>query len=71
MRTTLRLLPVLGLSLWLSACVSLDTASGKRGGARASDGRVTICHKGKRTMRVPGSAVRAHLRHGDTRGRCR
>lgn len=39
--------------------------------------KVTLCHhvQGKRatahvTIRVSQSAVRAHLRHGDTRGRC-
>ena len=29
-----------------------------------------VCHKGKKTMSLPSSAVDAHLRHGDRRGRC-
>jgi hypothetical protein len=32
--------------------------------------KVTICHKGKRTLRVSRQAVPAHLAHGDTLGRC-
>lgn len=32
--------------------------------------KVTICHKGKKTIRVGQPAVRAHLRHGDTLGSC-
>ena len=61
------------LSLGLAACSSSDAArTGKRGGASAgqSDGKVSVCHRGK-TLRVDGSAVRAHLNHGDTRGACR
>jgi len=32
--------------------------------------KVTLCHKGKVTIRVGAPAVRAHLRHGDTLGPC-
>jgi hypothetical protein len=32
--------------------------------------KATICHKGKKTLRVSVSAVPAHLRHGDTLGPC-
>jgi microcystin-dependent protein len=32
--------------------------------------KVTICHKGKKTITVGKSAVPAHLRHGDTLGSC-
>jgi hypothetical protein len=32
--------------------------------------KVTVCHKGKKTIRVSKAAVRKHLRHGDTLGRC-
>lgn len=31
---------------------------------------VAICHKGRKTLRLPMSAIRAHLRHGDTLGAC-
>jgi hypothetical protein len=33
-------------------------------------GKVTLCHKGKKTISVGASAVSAHLRHGDTLGAC-
>ncbi len=32
--------------------------------------KVTICHKGKKTIRVSKAAYKAHKRHGDTLGRC-
>ena len=34
------------------------------------DGLVEVCHKGKRTMKVSGAALDAHLAHGDTLGPC-
>jgi hypothetical protein len=33
-------------------------------------GKVTICHKGKVTIRVSLNAVQKHLEHGDTLGPC-
>ena len=32
--------------------------------------KVTLCHKGKKSITVGKPAVKAHLRHGDTLGRC-
>lgn len=32
--------------------------------------KVTICHKGKKTIRVSVRALPAHKRHGDTEGPC-
>lgn len=32
--------------------------------------KVTLCHKGKKTISVGKAAVPAHLRHGDTVGPC-
>ncbi|HSH41811.1 MAG TPA: hypothetical protein VK973_06770 [Arenicellales bacterium] len=32
--------------------------------------KVTLCHKGKKTLILPESAVSAHLGHGDTYGPC-
>ncbi len=32
--------------------------------------KVTLCHKGKKTITVGAPAVKAHLRHGDKLGRC-
>ncbi len=34
------------------------------------DGKVTICHKGKRTLRIGSESVSDHLGHGDTVGAC-
>jgi hypothetical protein len=33
--------------------------------------RVLVCHKGKKTMELPASALSGHLNHGDYRGPCR
>jgi hypothetical protein len=33
-------------------------------------GKTLICHKKKRSLWVSSRSLRAHLRHGDTRGRC-
>jgi hypothetical protein len=32
--------------------------------------KVLVCHKGKKTLTLPESAVDAHLGHGDHRGPC-
>lgn len=32
--------------------------------------KVAVCHKNKKTLMLPESAVDAHLGHGDTLGRC-
>jgi hypothetical protein len=32
--------------------------------------KVTLCHKGKKSITVGKPAVKAHLRHGDKLGRC-
>jgi len=32
--------------------------------------KVTLCHKGKKTITVGKPAAKAHLRHGDKLGRC-
>ena len=32
--------------------------------------KVTLCHKGKKTITVGAPAVKAHLRHGDKLGPC-
>ena len=33
--------------------------------------RVLVCHKGKKTMELPVSALNGHMGHGDHRGPCR
>ena len=32
--------------------------------------KVTLCHKGKKTLTVGAPAQEAHLRHGDSPGAC-
>jgi hypothetical protein len=32
--------------------------------------KVTLCHKGKKTITVGQPAAKAHVRHGDKLGRC-
>jgi hypothetical protein len=32
--------------------------------------KVTLCHKGKKSLTVGAPAAKAHLRHGDKLGRC-
>ncbi len=57
-------------------CVTAFAALGGVGLAQSapSDGqygkKVTICHKGKKTITVSKSAWPAHKRHGDTLGSC-
>jgi hypothetical protein len=33
-------------------------------------GKTTVCHKGKKTVRISNKAVRSHVRHGDELGPC-
>ena len=47
-----------------------DARGGKGKGKSRGTDKVTICHKGKRTIRVGAPAVNGHLRHGDTKGAC-
>ena len=51
--------------LALSACGTISPGQPYRGGDT-----VLLCHKGKKTMELPRSALDAHLGHGDRRGRC-
>lgn len=48
--------------LVLSGCATYGTPYG--------DDKVTICHKNRKTLVLPESAVSAHLAHGDTYGPC-
>jgi hypothetical protein len=45
-------------------------ATGTSGAAAAQYDKVTLCHKGKTTITVGGSAAEMHRRHGDTPGPC-
>jgi len=33
--------------------------------------KIEICHKGRKTLRLPQAAIQAHLNHGDTLGPCK
>ena len=47
-------------------------ANSSIGAKQYEDGgkKVTICHKGKKTIRISRSALPAHLAHGDKAGAC-
>jgi microcystin-dependent protein len=49
--------------------VGLAQTSGGPGG-KQYDKKVTICHKGKKTISISKSALPAHQRHGDAVGTC-
>jgi hypothetical protein len=34
------------------------------------EGKVTLCHKGRRTLSIDAESVQDHLDHGDTLGAC-
>ena len=66
------------LTLALSACVyTPERGHGgdpyRRDAYEVGPGqdRVLVCHKGKKTMDLPPSALNGHLNHGDYRGPCR
>ena len=40
------------------------------GASAPVEGHEMVCHKGKKTLSLPSSAIPAHLNHGDRRGRC-
>ena len=55
----------------LAALGGVDRAQSAINAAQGQYGKkVVVCHKGKKTIKVGKSAVRAHLRHGDTLGTC-
>jgi hypothetical protein len=74
----IRILAVAALTLFAGACGTYGTSDryyvrdGHRvyGASAPVQGHELICHKGKKTMSLPESAVSAHLGHGDRRGRC-
>ena len=59
-RRAARLVAGLVVILTMSACASTPYGQDK----------VTVCHKDKKTLVLPSSAVDAHLGHGDTLGPC-
>lgn len=68
----MKLIIVLMLAAGLTACGTYGPRGGYYGSSKAagSGDTVTVCHKGKKTMELPRSALKGHLGHGDRRGRC-
>jgi hypothetical protein len=70
----------LTLGLFIALCASACTVhTGRhsshdddryRGSSGTAADQVLVCHKGKKTLSLPPSAVDAHLGHGDRRGAC-
>lgn len=54
-------------AVMLTGCVA--TGSVHDGSAYEAE-KVTVCHKDKKTLVIPRSALSGHLGHGDTRGPC-
>ncbi len=52
------------LTMLASSCAVVPV-TGKGGNSNL------VCHKGKQTLELPESAVRAHINHGDYLGQCR
>lgn len=64
-------LVVAALALVVSGALAQPDARGGKGkGKSRGTDKVTICHKGKRTIRVGAPALKAHLRHGDQPAPC-
>lgn len=54
-----------------AACAAVLTLSGcATYGSVYDQEKVAVCHKGKKTLLLPHTAVDAHLGHGDTMGPC-
>ena len=74
----LRCLAVAALVATVGACGTYSSSDryyvrdGSRiyGASAPVQGHELICHKGKKTMSLPSSAIDAHLGHGDRRGSC-
>jgi hypothetical protein len=59
------------LALVVSGALAQPDARGGKGkGKSRGTEKVTICHKGKKSIRVGAPALKGHLRHGDTAGAC-
>ena len=68
----MKTLAIAAIFLFAAACSSHHTRYGNepyRAGA-PTQGEQLVCHKGKKTLSLPASAVEAHLGHGDRRGPC-
>ncbi len=59
-----------GVALAALLVGSLGATAGTKPNPGKGHPKVTLCHKGRVTIRVGAPAVKAHLRHGDTLGPC-
>ncbi|MCG2722346.1 MAG: hypothetical protein L6290_10080 [Thermodesulfovibrionales bacterium] len=55
----------------ISLCLCMSCAAAVQETSPGTKGKVAVCHKGKKTLHVDESAVKAHLGHGDYLGPCR
>lgn len=62
----MKLFLALLLPFAIGGCVIVPVA----GSGTAAGDRIMLCHKGKKTLDLPSSAVQAHLDHGDRYGSC-
>jgi hypothetical protein len=53
---------------WMLICFGCAVAKEVKS---PESGKVAVCHKGKKTIYIDESAVKAHLGHGDYMGPCR
>jgi hypothetical protein len=60
----------LGLVLVLSVFGGVGFAKNPGAAAKQYEKKVTLCHKGKKTISVGKAAANAHVKHGDTVGAC-
>ena len=60
----------LGLVLVLSVFGGVGFAKNPGAAAKQYEKKVTLCHKGKKTLSVGKPAAKAHMKHGDTLGAC-
>lgn len=71
----MKLMLALMMLLSVSACVVAPADGGGKPGSAGNPGKAggdtaVVCHKGKKTLELPGNAVQAHLDHGDRLGPC-
>ncbi|HZI15721.1 MAG TPA: hypothetical protein VE153_35465, partial [Myxococcus sp.] len=53
-----------------SSQTTADSTGAGTGGSGSGSDKVTVCHKGKKTLSIGAPALDAHLGHGDTQGAC-
>lgn len=61
--------PILICIIFLPGC-TVDVYGETYATEYGPEEKVSICHKGKKTLTLPRAAVDAHLGHGDTLGPC-